>query len=65
MAARRHRGRLVRADSSLYGRFAGGQPLLVGHHSYPGHPIAVWRLSVKGLVIAEKRAARTERRSAA
>ncbi|WP_032914750.1 hypothetical protein [Streptomyces sp. NRRL B-11253] len=30
-----------------------------------GHPIAVWRLSVKGLVIAEKRAARTERRSAA
>ncbi|MEU2789085.1 hypothetical protein [Streptomyces sp. NPDC007100] len=30
-----------------------------------GHPVAVWRLSVKGLVIAETRAARAERRSAA
>jgi hypothetical protein len=30
-----------------------------------GHPIAVWRLSVKGLVIAETRAARAARRSAA
>lgn len=27
-----------------------------------GHPIAVWRLSVKGLVIAETRAARAEHR---
>ena len=30
-----------------------------------GHPIAVWRLSVKGLVIADKRAARARQRRAA
>ena len=30
-----------------------------------GHPIAVWRLSVKGLVIADQRAARARQRRAA
>lgn len=26
--------RMLEASSGMYGRFAGGQPLLVGHHSY-------------------------------
>lgn len=28
--------RMLEASSGMYGRFAGGQPLLVGHHSYRG-----------------------------